>query len=1124
MRETDPTAIFDAVAGHDAVRTLASALRDGRAAGAVGASGSSTAVVCAAIAKLTGRTVVALVAHLDDADEAVDEINAAGVGATRLPALEALPGETGVSLDLLGERLSVVRRVVSGEIAGAHVVVCPMPALMQTVPRPDRLGALTLRLAPGDARAPGDVVRWLTTAGFRRLDSIEEPGDFAVRGGIIDVFPPGAESATGGAVRLDFFGDEIESVTEIDLDTMGSDRRLDSVELVGATAEGLGADDSGVAFAELLPAGALGVICETLEVVEQGRGYYERVTDARGILGPPAVLKGLRQRLHAVAEINQFNEPVAEVGVRLPVRPLPEFSRDASEAMGDLGALAETGRVIVLCDKRVEAERLGALMAEFAPDASGGAEWAEAYLHRGFTWGDDESGALHAAPWHEVLHRYQTRRRIRRIRGGRSTDSFIELEVGDHVVHQDHGVAKFTGLKSMKPRAPRATAAKRTEETLGKGAAGGAKEPGGHEEYLTLEFAKGAKLHVPVSQIDKVQKYVGGFQGKPPLSAIGGRKWETQKQKVGESVRELAAELLRVQAARESTPGVRYPADTAWQAEFEAEFPYDETEDQLAALAEIKRDMQSARPMDRLLCGDVGYGKTELAIRAAFKAVESGRQVAVLVPTTILAEQHERTFRERFAPYPFVVESLSRFKSRGDQNDVLMRTRKGQVDILVGTHRILSKDVRFADLGLVVVDEEQRFGVEHKQSLLRLRMTADVLTLSATPIPRTLHMSMLGLRDISSLSTAPLDRRAVVTEVIPFNEKRVERAIARELAREGQVFFVHNRVHNIMTVADDVRRLAPGARVVVGHGQMPIHELEEVMGTFVRREADILVCTTIIESGIDIPTANTMIIRDADLFGLAELHQLRGRVGRYKHRAYCYLLLPADRPVTEVATRRLRAIEEFSMLGAGFKIAMRDLEIRGAGNLLGAEQSGHIAAVGYDMYCRLLERAARELRSEPVADPSETTVEIGLSGTLPKAYIPSDARRLEAYRRLATARTTDELRAFERDLAEAYGDPPAPARRLLELAEMRVRAFPLGIRSIAVHEADVVIRCADPAPVVAALEGARGAVRPLSGADADGLREVYYRPPEAYLEPATLATILTKRFREAGEAAPSGAA
>jgi transcription-repair coupling factor (superfamily II helicase) len=629
------------------------------------------------------------------------------------------------------------------------------------------------------------------------------------------------------------------------------------------------------------------------------------------------------------------------------------------------------------------------------------------------------------------------------------------------------------------------------------------------EEYLILEFAHGARLHVPATQIDLVQKYVGGFHGRPPLSLLGGKRWGKQKEQVAQAVRDLAAEMLSLQAARASLPGIRYPPDTAWQREFEAEFPYEETEDQLAALAEVKKDMTDGQPMDRLICGDVGFGKTEIAIRAAFKAVEFGKQVAVLVPTTVLAEQHERTFRERMADYPFRIESLSRFKTPAQTAQTLKDLAAGHIDIVIGTHRLLSDDVKFADLGLVIIDEEQRFGVEHKQKLMQLRVTVDALTLSATPIPRTLHMAMLGLRDISSLSTPPLSRRAIVTEVIPFDEDRIQQAIVRELNRDGQVYFVHNRVHDIRPVADRVQRLVPHARIAVGHGQMHGHELEGVMLRFIRRQVDVLVCTTIIESGIDIPTANTIFIDQADHFGLAELHQLRGRVGRYKHRAYCYLLLPTDRPITDTATRRLKAIEQYSMLGAGFKIAMRDLEIRGAGNLLGAEQSGHIATVGYEMYCRLLEQAARRLRHEHVVEPTHTHIDLPVSAYIPKRYIGSDKLRMEAYRRLSYPTCPAELDAATQDLIDAYGPLPPQATALIDLTAVRLAASRLGVLSIELDGPDMIFRARQPHKLQTLLAQAQGRVSLIDDST------VYYRPPSSYLESATLLPVIKRLFTRA---------
>jgi transcription-repair coupling factor (superfamily II helicase) len=1098
--------VIQRLANDPAVVELASMLEARRRVVASGGIGASTAVLAAALARRTGRTVLLAVAHLDDADDDTDAIIDLGGSAVRFPAQEVIPGESAAATDLFAERLDVVRRLRAG-IVEPLVVVAPIQALMQEVPAPSRLDVLSLSLGPGVSLTPQALARWLDAAGYARRDAIDEPGDYAVRGGIVDVFP-----ATGQApLRVEFAGDAIERVSEIDAGTMASDRVLSSpVTLVCTDPAGEAADTC--PFLELAPAGCLALIAETAEVVEQGRGYYERVIDARKVLGPPAVLKSLETRFHALAEVNHYSTSAAsaDAHVALPVSALPTFSADAADAVRELAG-PDGPRVLVLCQTEGERTRFDELLAqqaarldpEQAPEALGRLrtriESRSGFMRAGFGWRADQAEGFLVLPYHEMLGRAPARRHAAtRLRPSRALDTFLEFAPGDLVVHAEHGIARYVGLSIMSRR-------------RGRDRAAGAEA----EEFLTLEFAGRSRLHVPVSQIDLVQRYVGGGGGRPPLSTLGGHKWRGQKERVAGAVRDLAAELLRVRAARESLPGIAYPDDTAWQREFEAEFPFPETEDQIAALAEIKRDMRRPRPMDRLLCGDVGFGKTELAIRAAFKAVEFGKQVAVLVPTTVLADQHERTFRERFADYPFRVESLSRFKSAPDARAILEDARRGRIDILIGTHRLLSPDVEFADLGLVIIDEEQRFGVEHKERLLRLRLTTDVLTLSATPIPRTLHMSLLGLRDISSLATPPADRRAIVTEVVPWNEKRLARAIARELAREGQVFYVHNRVHDIAQAADRVRALAPGARVVIGHGQMSDDELEEVMLRFTRRQADILVCTTIIESGVDIPTANTIIIDDADRFGLADLHQLRGRVGRGKHRGYCYLILPRDRPVSDIAAKRLRAIEQYSMLGAGFRIAMRDLETRGAGNLLGPEQSGHIAAVGYDMYCRLLERAVQELnRQTPPPSPASVGVELGIGAAIPRTYIPSDARRLETYRRIATAASAEDLTRIAAGLADAYGPPPESVRRLLDLAELRIACACLGVRSVSIRDRDVVFRTVAPASLVQRLRGARGTVVELPSKDPAEPAEVYYRPPASHLEPDTLLAILRKRLAQ----------
>ncbi len=1017
-----------------------------------------------------------VVAHIDEADEAVDEIEALGVGAVKFPAMEVLPGETGVSPELLAERLALLRRLADG--TPPAIIVAPIHALMQAVPPASELERMMRVLRVGERVEIDDLAAWLTERGYSRVETIEAPGEFAVRGGIVDVYLPG-----GSAARIDLFGDEIEGLFDVDVETMGSDRRLDSVEIIGMSVEAIPVGHSGEMLATQLPGETVAVLGEMVEINEQGRSYLDRAADARGIRTIGEVLKALTKWCHATVEVNHYSGGSVAQAVRLPVEPLPTFAENAADAVVELAELAAGMSTIVLCQNDGESQRMRELLVEHPSDAPVTVQTH--YLHRGFIWAEVPAVAL--VPYHELLHRYHLRRHVRRL-SARSADRVLEFEIDDLVVHRDHGIGRFRGLDRLKGR-----------------------ETG--EEFLTIEFAGGSKLHVPASRIELVQKYLGSFTGTPELSKLGGRRWAGQKQQVADAVRDLAGEMLRIQAARAGQPGIRYPADTPWQREFEAEFPYEETEDQLTSIASVKRDMASPRPADRLICGDVGFGKTEVAIRAAFKAAEFGKQVAVLVPTTVLAEQHERTFRGRFADYPFRIESLSRFKTKKEQAQTLNAVRAGQVDILIGTHRLLSKDVAYADLGLVIIDEEQRFGVQHKQRLLSFRLTADVLTLSATPIPRTLHMAMLNLRDISSLTTPPLDRRAIVTEVTSWDPQRVQRGIRRELAREGQVFFVHNRVYDIQSVADTIQRLVPDARVIVGHGQMGARQLESVMLKFVRRDADVLVCTTIIESGIDIPTANTMFVTNADMFGLSELHQLRGRVGRYKHRAYCYLMLPTDRVVNEIAVKRLQAIEQFSMLGAGFRIALRDLEIRGAGNLLGPEQSGHIAAVGYDMYCRLLEHAVAGLKNEEQLNSIDTTVDLGVTGGLPRGYIPSTARRMEAYRRFSQADSLEEIERVEHDLTTAYGTMPAAAVTMSRLAQLRIVATIHGIRSVTRHERDIILSADQPAAVRERLAEAKGTVRLVDGPDGKGPTLVYYRPPEPYLEGDSIVTVLLARLR-----------
>ncbi|MCC5828625.1 MAG: transcription-repair coupling factor [Phycisphaeraceae bacterium] len=1092
MRSASPQSWPEMLLADEKTGELASRLQAGQEVAVRGLAGSSGHLLASLLARKLGRCILLAVAHLDEAEDAYEDARLLDarlgpIPLMRFPALEQLPGETGISLELVGERLAMVDQLTRApREAQPRLVIASISALMQSVPCPQDLGSFQFQIARDQPLQPGALIDWLDRAGYQRTEAIEQPGDFAMRGGIIDIFVPSTQvdedDPTTSAplpIRLDFFGDEVESIRIIDTQTMGSGRQLDQIRIIGASAGALQSDARTVNLIDLLPSDHISLLLEPMELAEQGRGYYERLVDPRGIYPPAAVLQKLTRGAHAQVSgmiIGTNTQPLT-----LPVRPLEPFDQDRTGTIHELVQRAQQARLVVLCGKPAEESRLGELIDEHHPDVDPRPAIEPGELHRGFVWGD-----LHLVSNAEIFHRYQNRRRVRRLgtvglpTPDRPMDVFFDLEPGDAVVHIDHGVAIFKGLRTLRRK-------------------------GEAHEVLTLEFHGGALLHVPVSNIEQVQKYVGGMHATPPLSVLGGRRWSRQKQEAAHAARDLARQMLQIQAARNAMPGISYPADTRWQREFEAAFPYEETEDQLAALAEIKKNMADPRPMDRLICGDVGFGKTELAIRAAFKAVESGRQVAVLVPTTVLAEQHERTFNERMAEYPFRIESVSRFKTGSEQDQILAELAAGRVDIIIGTHRLLSGDVKFADLGLVVIDEEQRFGVEHKNRLFQFRLTADVLTLSATPIPRTLHMSMLRLRDISSLATPPADRRAVVTEVMAYNGDHIQQAIRRELARDGQVFFVHNRIHNIQRIADRIQALVPEARIVIGHGQMPSRELEAVMLKFMRHEADVLVSTTIIESGIDIPTANTMFIHEADHFGLADLHQLRGRVGRYRNRAYCYLLLPEDRPVTDSARKRLRAIEQFAMLGAGFKIAMRDLEIRGAGNLLGKEQSGHIAAVGYQMYCMLLEREAGKLRNEEALEPPSSHLELGITAVLDKAWIRSDKFRMDAYRRLGRAATLTDLDQVINALIEAYGEPSPVAQLYIDLVELRVATAIHRIDSLKRDQQDLIFTTAQPRELEPLFAHAPGRTSLIDQ------HTVYWRPPPAYMDnTSTMLAVLRK--------------
>ena len=984
------------------------ALRNGRAATIDGAWGSAAGLVSGALALHAPTTLVVVLAHVGDVDDFRDDVAVfSGLKPEVLPAWDKLPREQDARDEVFGARLRAVGKLAGG--LPPKVVVTSMQALLQPVPRPEVLRRMSRRIEVGDVVPIDELATWLMDRGMQRVEVVEVPGEFSLRGGIFDVFPTDSTDP----VRIEFFGDEVESIRPFDAETQRSLDRWQNVTIaVPPTFDPDHLDDFGPA-SDAFPEGTWIVLVEQPDLREEGRHYLSRVEDPRGLYSVESTFQRLI-RMPTIA-LSALAADSLEATCHLRIESVERFSGELARVKAELESVAGTDRVLIACHNAGEAERLREVFADSEIAREGRLATAVGRIRAGFHMAD---AATLVIADHELFARADVRRTTSRRRyETRAIDSFLDLNEGDLVVHVNHGIARYLGLQFVDKGGDHA------------------------EETLLLEFAEGTKLYVPIVKIDLVQKYVGGGKTAPPLSKIGSSAWEKRKKRVADAVVDLAQELLDIQADRASQPGFAFPAeDSHWMAEFEAAFPFDETPDQLAAIEALKEDMAQTKPMDRLICGDVGYGKTEVAIRAAFKAVDAGKQVGVLVPTTILSEQHHRSFSARMGEFPFVIEVVNRFRPKSEIRDVLKRTAEGKVDILIGTHRILQKDVAFKDLGLIVVDEEQRFGVEDKEWLKTLRSTVDVLTLSATPIPRTLHMSLLGIRDISNLETPPSDRKAIETRILRFDPDTIRRGINRELNRNGQVYFVHNRIYDIQTIVDKLRSIVPDARIDFAHGQMTGEALEKTMLRFIRREFDVLVATTIIESGLDIPNANTIFINEADKYGLADLHQLRGRVGRFKHRAYAYLLLESDRPVTPNAVKRLKAIEEFKSLGAGFKIALRDLEIRGAGNILGAEQSGHIESVGYELYCSLLETAVRKATKQPDKPLFDCSVELKWRAYLPRDYVPAPRLKLELYRRLARLRSLDHLADFRQELNDRFGPPPRPAENLLAEAELRILA------------------------------------------------------------------------------------
>ena len=1067
---TDPLlALVGRLEAQEGFSEVVDSLKAGHAATLDGVWGSSCALVAASMARHAPAVLVVVCSRLDEVDGLIDDLALfARLQPERFPVGESLSSTRLLQDDALGDRVRVLKALQGP--SPPRLVVTNIHALIQPVPSRESLARQTRLLRTGQRISVEELSGWLVGAGFQNTTAVDLPGEFSLRGGIIDIFAPDWYDP----VRIELFGDEIESIRRFQVSTQRSLASLDRIDVTAPNAVGAAirqeANGAQAAaqpavsahLADFLPPGSWFLLIEPGDLEAEGRQYLERLERPQDFHTVAAVM----QRVVEFPSVTASSVAAGslETTCRLPIESVERFSGDINRIRTELDEAGAGQEIFLVCQTDAEVRRLGEVFGTTHVAQQGHLHFPVGSLQNGFRLVPDRIVLLSSA---ELFRRTDIKRPAARRRLGRAIDSFLELHEGDLVVHVTHGIARYRGLTLLEKN-------------------------GQVEEHLELEFQGRTKLYVPTSKIALVQKYVGGAKSRPMLARLGGHAWEKQKEKVHSAVVDLASEMLELQAVRASRTGISFTVDTEWQHEFDASFPYKETRDQLTTIEAIKHDMSEPRPMDRLLCGDVGYGKTEVAMRAAFKAIDSGYQVAVLVPTTVLAEQHLRTFTARMAEFPFEIASLSRFSTRKQQRGIIQRVAEGAVDIVIGTHRLVQPDVRFHNLGLVILDEEQRFGVEVKERLKAFRQIVDVLTMTATPIPRTLHLGLMGIRDISNLETPPEDRLAVETRVARFNPDLIRHAVLRELSRGGQIFFVHNRVNDIEILARRLRQIVPEARIGIAHGQMSEHELERVMLGFVNHKHDMLLATTIVESGLDIPNANTIFIDEADRYGLADLHQLRGRVGRYKHRAYCHLLLDPNKNLSPSAARRLRAIEEFSDMGAGFAIAMRDLEIRGAGNILGTEQSGHIAVVGYELYCSILEQAVRQLKRLPPKESVEVDVDLPGEGYIPRSYVPDMRLKIDLYRRLARVADQAELDDFRGELLDRFGPPPPLMEHLLWLAELRIAAYRWQIVSIHLEDAYVVFRYTSGQRIRDLASASRGRLRvvdsrsaylPLQGAD-----------------------------------------
>ncbi len=1025
-----------------------------------GTVGSVPAFVLADLLDRQGGPLVALLAESESADYLRSDLEQLLGGDDRVLFLPPT-GHDPYDPEQLTDTLPLVQRAdalgrLRDEFDG--ILVTSVEAISELVPLPETVSDETMTVRVGDEVAPEDLMDRLTGQGFQPVEFVSEPGELALRGGILDVYP----FAGGYPVRLEFFGDEIEQIREFDSQTQRSVSRLEAARLV----PNLGAEryvESGhVTPLDYLPGTTPLALFDAQRLVESAQerfetasaAYQERLDHLGGGEEPPA--KPADQFLTGTALSTLVEaRPVllfgtfsgeGDVTLELQATPQPSYNGDLARLRRDIESRSATTFVIV-CDSASQKSRLWELLGgDLETGKPPPADLLVESLHEGFEVPDADL-ALYTD--HQLFNRYHrpTARKRAKARGGLSLREVKALRPGDFVVHVDYGIGKFAGLQTITVRDQK-------------------------QEAVRLIFKGGDELFVNVAALHKLHKYTGKEGHQPKLTKLGTGAWERLKARTKKRVKDIARDLIQIYAKRRASQGFAFKGDTVWQRELEASFEFEETPDQATAIDAIKEDMQQPIPMDRLVCGDVGFGKTEVAVRAAFKAIQDGKQVAVVVPTTVLARQHTQTFTKRMGRFPIKIAQLSRFVSTADQKEVIAGLASGDVDVVIGTQRVLSKDVAFKDLGLLIVDEEQRFGVGAKEKLRKLRPNVDTLTLTATPIPRTLQFSLLGARDLSLIQTPPLNRQPVVTEIHTFDRDLIRDAILYEVHRGGQVFFIHNRVQTIDEMAEMVRALVPDVRVRTAHGQMPASVLEDAMLGFMDREYDVLVCTNIVESGLDVSNANTIIINHAERHGLADLHQLRGRVGRNDQRAFCYLLVPSVHSLTKEARQRLQAVEEFSDLGAGFNLSMRDLDIRGAGNMLGAEQSGFIEDVGFETYHRILDEAVQELRHEEFADvfadqdqappPPEPTVDVEDDVFIPQDYVTNPVERLNLYRRLADLEHEDEITGFKTELEDRFGPAPDAVDTLLTLAAMRPLAMRLRLPRVVWKNDRLFLTIPDP--------------------------------------------------------------